>query len=369
MFSDHLFMTAETRFRPPMIVGSRIDCGQLDLEQQSFAGATDVHAAVAHSGRCFLGPCNGADYFVFLKGFWSALRTPGFVVGRMHWDSFFLAAGRMFGYEVDLSPVLPALHILHHYGNIKGNPSRAGIFSTPEALRNGFLAMQGAELIGMSETNLQHSSFNEAPTSRMCPSCASKSFEFIESTSSLEIFDTFDKDKSGSWGGSEIEAWAYATRKDGTEMSPEKARKRRENGYIPTRYKMFSADQNRDGQVSKEEFVKSRSSDWPLNYCYKHMGSDRQLEYQATCLEMNDKTVLLSDNAVDGYCLKYQKDSMIATTPPSRIENYAAFWGCPCCSDQCRAQTTVFKEKVKLANDIDSPRIFMKTSQITHVIR
>ena len=57
----------------------------------------------------------------------------------MFWDSFFISVASYYAYQIDLSPVVAAFHILHSYKHVDtadGQHSRASIFNTPEANLN-----------------------------------------------------------------------------------------------------------------------------------------------------------------------------------------------------------------------------------------
>merc|ERR1711871_1848148 len=106
-YRQHQFVDPLQRsemFKPPVLVGSRADCAVTAVTEMS-------HSMLRTQGNCYHGSCNGADYFVFVKGFMGAIETPAFTHGQKHWDSFFMVAGQHFGHLIDLSPVVDALRI------------------------------------------------------------------------------------------------------------------------------------------------------------------------------------------------------------------------------------------------------------------
>ena len=91
-FEESASLHEGTHYKPPLLIGLRVDCGgsviELAKRDRSRSSATvskaeiSLHTHVEDNGGCFYGPCNGADYFVFLKGFWGAVRTPRWGTGE-----------------------------------------------------------------------------------------------------------------------------------------------------------------------------------------------------------------------------------------------------------------------------------------------
>merc|ERR1711998_44465 len=147
-------------FKPPVLVGSRADC--------SVDTATEMsHSMLRTEGNCYNGACNGADYVVFVRGFWGATETPAFTHGQKHWDSFFLVAGQQYGHLVDLSPVVEALRIPREH------------VDEVDSTENYQLFVDSMQSLGVTDAAAKCVDFDNAAETRMCPSCTAQEYTFV----------------------------------------------------------------------------------------------------------------------------------------------------------------------------------------------